>query len=99
MVGRDDLLQSGVVVGHDFESCTVGFELHVLCDDMLSLHNRGDLHATWTFQWPATGNSGPPSFDGVIDGGTATLRNSAGDFHAVALSPGRDLQVTATLTR
>jgi hypothetical protein len=98
VVGRDDILQLGAVVGHDLESCTVGFELQVLCDDMLSLDHRGDLHATWTFQWPATGTSGPPSFDGVIDGGTEAFRNAAGDFHAVALSPGQDLRMTATLT-
>ena len=99
VVGRDDILQSGVVVGHDLESCTVGFELHVLCEDMLSLDNKGDLHATWAFQWPAMGNSGPSSFDGVIDGGTAAFRNAVGEFHAVALLPGRDLQITATLTQ
>jgi hypothetical protein len=97
VLGSDDLLQGGSTVGHDYEVCTVTFDLHLLCDDMLSFTNKGDLHVTWEFQWPATSSRGPSTFDGVIDGGTSTYRNARGDFHAVAL-PDRDLEMTATIT-
>jgi hypothetical protein len=99
VVGTDEVLESGAVGGHDFEVCTVTFGLHVLCDDMLSLGTRGDLHATWAFEWPSTGTAGPSSFDGVIDGGTSAFHNAAGVFHAVALPPGRDVGITATFTQ
>jgi hypothetical protein len=67
VVGQDNLLQGGRVVGADLEVCTVAFDLHVLCEDMLSFQGRGDLHAIWTFQWPASGTFGPPAFDGADD--------------------------------
>jgi hypothetical protein len=87
------------VVGRDFEVCTVSFGQHVVCDDVLSFDDRGDLHATWAFQWPSTGTSGPSAFDGVIDGGTSLFHNATRDFHAAAVWPGRDLQITATFTQ
>jgi hypothetical protein len=75
----------------------MSFALHVLCDGMISFTGRGDLHATWTIQWLASGAVGPSSFDGVIEGGTASYRNAAGDFHAIAL-PNRDVQLSADIT-
>ena len=96
--GRDDLLQAGSLVGQDYEVCTVTFDRHVACDDMLLMANQGDLHVTWAFQWPASGRSGPRAFDGVVDGGSAAYRNARGDFHAVTLANG-DLQLTAVITR
>jgi hypothetical protein len=98
VLGRDDLLQAGTVVGHDDEVCTVTFDRYVLCDDMLSFRTQGNVRVTWTFQWPASGSSGPSTYDGVIEGGTGSYRNARGDFHAVAL-PNRDVQFTATITR
>src|SRR5262245_18685086 len=97
VLGTDELLSAGTIVGLDYEVCTVSFALNVLCDDMLSFPDQGDVHATWTFRWPATGNSGPASFDGVIDGGTGTYHGVRGAFHAVSL-PNRDVQITATLS-
>jgi hypothetical protein len=88
VVGRDQLLQSGSAVGHDDEICTVGFDNEVVCDDVLALTNRGDLHVAWMFQWPSTGNGGPKTFDGVVDGGTSQYRNARGSFHATALTNG-----------
>jgi len=43
-------------------------------------------------RWPATGSSGPSSFDGVVDGGTLRFQSVHGSFHAAALSNG-DIEV------
>ncbi|HKA03217.1 MAG TPA: hypothetical protein VKD67_02780 [Acidimicrobiales bacterium] len=98
VLGSDDLLIGGVVAGHDNEVCTVSFELNVLCDDMLSFSGTGDVHATWTFQWPTDGSAGPATFDGVVAGGTGAYRGAVGAFHAVAL-PNRDVQITGSFSR
>lgn len=90
VLGRDDLLQGGAVTGHDYEICTVTFASNVLCDDILTLTNRGQLHASWSFHWP------PLTYDGVVDGGTAEFRAMSGDFHAT-IQPDGDVQITATL--
>jgi hypothetical protein len=52
----------------------------VLCEDIVSFDGRGDLQASWTVQWPATGSSGPSSFDGVVDGGTLQFQSAHGSF-------------------
>jgi hypothetical protein len=96
VVGRDSIMQAGLRAGTDYEVCTISFDLHALCDDTLVIDGKGDLHATWILQWPQSGATGPNSFDGIIDGGTAGYRNVTGDFHAVALV-GRDIQITAIL--
>lgn len=88
VLGRDNLLQGGSVAGYDNEVCTVTFAGNVLCDDILTLSNRGQVHVSWSFRWPAT------TYDGVVDGGTAEFRGVSGDFHAVA-QPDGDVQITA----
>src|SRR5215472_11619401 len=96
IVGQDRILRDGTPAGHDNEACTVSFNRDVLCQDILILDGQGDLQASWTLRWPATGNQGPASFDGTIDGGTGSFRAAHGWFHARAL-PGGDLQITATI--
>jgi len=94
IIGQDRILQHGRPVGHDNEACTVSFGRDVLCQDFIILTGQGDLQASWTFQWPATGTRGPASFDGVIDGGTAHFAAAHGTFHAATLPDG-DTQITA----
>jgi hypothetical protein len=96
VIGRDSIMQTGARVGTDYELCTISLDLHALCEDTLAIDGKGDLHASWVLQWPRSGATGPKSFDGIIDGGSAAYRNATGDFHAVALA-GHDLQITATL--
>jgi len=96
IIGQDRILQHGVLAGHDNEACTVAFTRDVLCQDIFILDGQGDVQASWSFRWPATGTQGPASFDGIIDGGTGRFRAAHGWFHARAL-PGGDLQVTATI--
>jgi len=93
VIGQDRLRQAGVPAGHDNEVCTVAFARDVLCQDIIIFAGRGDVQASWSFRWPATG-PGPASFDGIIDGGTAAFRNAHGTFHAYRL-PNGDLRVTA----
>jgi hypothetical protein len=45
-----------------------------------------------SIRWPATGSSGPSSFDGVVDGGTLQFQSAHGSFHAAVMSNG-DLEV------
>jgi hypothetical protein len=94
IIGQDRIRQEGRPAGHDNEACTVSFDRDVLCQDIIILNGQGDLQASWTVQWPATGTRGPASFDGVIDGGTAHFAAAHGTFHAAAL-PGGGMQITA----
>jgi hypothetical protein len=94
IIGQDRILQDGRTAGHDNEACTVSFGRDVLCQDIVILTGQGDLQASWTIQWPATGTRGPASFDGVIDGGTARFAAAHGTFHAATLPDG-DMQITA----
>src|SRR5262245_4151528 len=96
IIGQDRILQNGVPVGRDNEVCTVGFGRDVTCQDIAVFDGRGDVQASWSVRWPATGSTGPASFDGIIDGGTGAFTDAHGDFHAQA-RPGGDLQITATL--
>ena len=96
VIGQDLLLQDGSPVGHGDEVCTVGFAREVVCQDIVVFDGRGDVQASWSVRWPATGNRGPARFDGIIDGGTGAFRDAHGDYHAQAL-PNGDLQITATL--
>jgi hypothetical protein len=94
IVGQDRILRDGTPAGHDNEACTVSFNRDVLCQDILIFDGQGDLQASWTLRWPATGS--PASFDGIIDGGTGSFRAAHGWFHAQA-QPGGDLKITATI--
>jgi len=94
IIGQDRILRDGRAAGHDNETCTVSFGRDVLCQDIIILTGQGDLQASWTVQWPATGTQGPASFDGVIDGGTGRFATAHGTFHAATL-PGGDTQITA----
>jgi len=96
IIGQDRIRQEGRPAGHDNEACTVSFDRDVLCQDIIILNGQGDLQASWTVQWPATGTRGPASFDGVIDGGTAHFAAAHGTFHAATL-PGGGVQITAVL--
>ena len=96
IIGQDRILQHGKPAGRDNESCTVSFGRDVLCQDIIILPSQGDLQASWTIRWPATGTRGPASFDGVIDGGTARFAAAHGTFHAATLPDG-DMQVTAEI--
>jgi len=94
IIGQDTILQGGAPAGHDNEACTVSFNLDVLCQDIIILDGQGDLQASWTVRWPATGI--PASFDGIVEGGTGSFRAAHGWFHAQAL-PGGDTKITATI--
>ena len=96
IIGQDRILQNGRAVGHDNEACTVSFGRDVLCQDIIILPGQGDLQASWTVQWPASGTRGPASFDGVIDGGTGRFAAVHGTFHAATLPDG-DMQITAEI--
>jgi hypothetical protein len=95
VIGQDRVLEGGAVAGYDNEVCTVSFAREVLCQDIV-VKGRGDVQASWSVRWPATGNRGPVNFDGIIDGGTAAFRDAHGAFHAHRL-PNGDLQITATV--
>jgi len=94
IIGQDRILEGGTPAGHDNEACTVSFNRDVLCQDIIILDGQGDVQASWTFRWPATGS--PASWDGIIDGGTGIFRAAHGWFHAQA-QPGGDTTITATL--
>ncbi len=96
IIGQDRVLEGGVLAGHDNEVCTVAFAGDVLCQDIAIFDGRGDVQASWSFRWPATGTRGPASFDGIIDGGTGAFAAAHGTFHATALPDG-DLQITAAI--
>jgi hypothetical protein len=97
IIAQDRILQGGATAGHDNEVCTVSFTRDVLCQDIFILDSQGDVQAVWAFRWPATGDHGPASFNGVIDGGTGQFRAAHGTFHATAL-PNGSLRITATMT-
>jgi hypothetical protein len=96
IIGQDRLLQGGVPVGHDDEVCTVGFARDVLCQAIVVFDGRGDVQVSWSLRWPATGNRGPASFDGIIDGGTGAFAGTHGTFHSRTLPDG-DQRITATI--
>jgi len=96
IIGQDQITQNGQPAGHDNEVCTVSFNRDVLCQDIVILTGQGDLQATWTLQWPANTPEGPPTFDGVIDGGTGSFNSAHGTFHAANV-PGGDTQITIAL--
>ena len=71
----------------DHEELFVGVGVQTAC---------GCVDQGWTVQWPASGNRGPTSFDGVVDGDTSQFQSAHGSFHATALSTG-ELEITGEL--
>jgi len=92
VIGQDRVLQGGRPAGRDNEACTVSFNRDVLCQDIIILDGQGDVQASWTLRWPATGS--PASFDGIIDGGTGTFAAADGTFHAQDQPNGERLTLT-----
>jgi len=87
---RDSLLGGGRSVGYDNELCTVTFDNQDLCQVMLVLAGKGQIHASWLWvHWPS-------NFTGVIDGGTGAFADARGQFKATVLRNGA-LRVTTTL--
>jgi hypothetical protein len=98
VLGSDDIIMHGTAVGRDYEACTISFDRHALCDDVIDLGRQGTLHVAWMLQWPASGAAGPPGFDGEVLGGTRNLARASGTFTARTLA-NHDLDVTLTMNR
>ena len=94
VIGQDRILQNGRQLGRDNEACTIAFTRDVLCQDIAVLPGRGDLQTNWTFRWPRSGTQGPPSYNGVINGGTGTFAAADGTFHAQNQPKGERLTLT-----
>jgi hypothetical protein len=94
VIGQDRILQEGRPVGRDNEACTIAFTRDVLCQDIAVLPGRGDLQTSWTFRWPRSGTQGPPSYHGVIDGGTGIFAAADGTFRAQNQPNGECLTLT-----
>jgi hypothetical protein len=89
ILSRDILLQRGRSVGYGDELCTVTFGSNELCQEALVWPGKGQLEASWLWNWPHP-------FSGVIDGGTGTFAHARGDFSATLL-PNGEPRITATL--
>jgi len=46
IVDRNDLTENGRPVGYSMEVCTVTFNDNLICEEIYSLTNRGDLHTS-----------------------------------------------------
>jgi hypothetical protein len=90
VIDHENISENGTKVGNAYELCTVSLGLYVLCDYEVDFGNAGTIRASWTFQWPASGTAGPPSWSGVVEGGTGLYRNAIGEFHVNA-QPNGDL--------
>jgi len=99
VIGQDRILHDGRPAGRDNEACTIAFTRDVLCQDIAILPGRGDLQTSWTFRWPRSGTQGPPSFNGIIDGGTGTFAAAHGTFHAHNQPNGERLTLTIDTDR
>jgi hypothetical protein len=93
---RDALLAGGGVVGYDNELCTATLDTNDYCQVTLVLSGKGEIQASWLWVGRNASLNGPPSFSGVIDGGTGAYANAHGQFDAKVLSSGQ-LQLTAAL--
>lgn len=91
LVLRQDLSRNEQLVGYSNIVCTVTFNDNALCDGILAITGKGDLHVTGLLRG-AVGPAGvPKAFDSVLDGGTFAYRNAHGDFHTVVLPNGDQL--------
>ena len=85
---RQDVSQNGTVVGYSNVVCTATFNDNALCDAIIAIRNRGDLHATGLLRGAVGPNGIPGVFDTAVNGGTFAYRNAHGDAHAVVLPNG-----------
>ena len=95
-LSRDELLSGATVVGYDNELCTATLEDNDFCEVTLVLPGKGQIQASWL--WIGRNGSlyGPPSFSGVIVGGTGAYSSAHGQFDAEVL-PNGELQLSAAL--
>jgi hypothetical protein len=96
VLSRDALLSGSTVVGYDNELCTAVLDNNDYCEVTLVLPGKGQIQASWL--WIGRNGSlyGPPSFSGVILGGTGAYASAHGQFDAEVLSNGQ-LQLSAAL--
>jgi hypothetical protein len=96
VLSRDTLLSGGTVVGYDNELCTAVVDNNDYCEVTLVLSGKGQIQVSWL--WIGRNGSlyGPPSFSGVIDGGTGAYSSAHGQFDAEVLANGQ-LQLSAAL--
>jgi hypothetical protein len=92
---RNNLLQGSTVIGYDNVICTVTFNNNVLCDAVLAINGKGDIHGTALIRGNPDGSSASV-FDATIDGGTFAYRNARGDVHIITL-PNGDTQLNINL--
>ena len=95
-LSRDALISGSTVVGYDNELCTATLDNNDYCEVTLVLSGKGQIQASWL--WIGRNGSlyGPPSFSGVIVGGTGAYSSAHGQFDAEVL-PNGQLQLSAAL--
>jgi hypothetical protein len=95
-LSRDALLSGNTVVGYDNELCTAVLDDNDYCEVTLVLPGKGQIQASWL--WIGRNGSlyGPPSFSGVIVGGSGAYSGARGQFDAKVL-PNGQLQLSAAL--
>jgi len=94
---RETLSENGAVVGFDNIICTLTFNNNGLCDAVLAIDGKGDIHGTALVRDAFDPNgSGPSVFDATIDGGTFAYANATGYVHLSAL-PNGDTQDTVLI--
>lgn len=86
---RSDLSENGSAAGYTNFVCTVTFNNNLLCDVIIALANRGDLHASALIRGAAGPTGIPSTQDFIVDGGTFAFRNAHGSAHVV-VSPNGD---------
>jgi hypothetical protein len=88
LVLRQDVSKNGVLVGYSNVVCTAMFNDNALCDAIIAIRGKGDLHATALIRGALGPGGIPEVFDTVVDGGTFAYRNARGDAHVVVLPNG-----------
>ena len=96
VLSRDWLLSGSTILGYDSELCTAVLDNNDYCEVTLVLPGKGQIQASWL--WIGRNGSlyGPPSFSGVIVGGTGVYASAHGQFDASVL-PNGQLQLSAAL--
>jgi hypothetical protein len=92
---RQDDSENGALVGYSNIACTVMFNDNALCDGIIAITNKGDLHVTGLLRGAAGPAGVPKAFDSVANGGTFAFRNAHGDIHTVVLANGDQLSTIA----